>query len=166
MGTIDTVLLLALLPAIYFGIKNGLVRQLVSFAVIYLGGMLAVRFAIPVSGFLETTASGIDVTIPPHWLKIIAFALIFFAAAFVLNLLGRLIERLFKITLLGWLNRLLGVVLSLAIFITVLSLLVYFADSLNKLMDFIPKEKIEESRLYPALLEGANTIFPYLKQLF
>lgn len=161
MGIIDIILVCLFLPALYFGIKNGFVKQAVSALVIYFGITLSLKFSNAVATWISGFA-----TIPEFWLKVISFIVIFFAVAMVLNLFSKLLEKIIKITLLGWLNRLLGVVAAICIFGFILSLLIFFIDSANELTGFIPKEKIAESNIYPFLLKCSKTIFPYLKQLF
>ena len=67
---------------------------------------------------------------------------------------------------LGWLNKLLGIAMTFCIFALLISVVVYFVDSANNLLDFIPKEKLEESRFYPLLLDLSKEVFPHFKELF
>lgn len=166
MGTLDVIIVLALLPSLYFGLKNGLVKQIVAFGVVYLGITLSLRFADPVSEWFAGFAAAREWTIPEIWIKIIAFVFIFFAVALIISLLGRILEKIIKITLLEWLNRLLGFVMSLFIFMMGVSLLIYFVDSLNANLAFIPEEWIEQSSFYKPMLGFAGTVFPYLRELF
>ena len=161
MGTIDIIITICLLPALYFGIKNGLVKQLVAFAVIYFGIILSLKFSSPAA---EWVSSRIEIT--DFWAKAVSFILIFFAVALILSLFGRIIEKIIKISLLGWLNKLLGVVMSFCLIILLLSVVVYLVDSANNLLEFIPKEKLEESRFYPVLLNLSQEVFPRFKELF
>ncbi|MBR0223461.1 MAG: CvpA family protein [Bacteroidales bacterium] len=161
MGVIDIVIVCCFLPVLYFGIKNGLVKQLVAFAVVYFGLTLSLRFAAPAAAWVEA-----HVSISEFWAKAVSFILIFFAVALLLSLLGRMIEKIIKISLLGWLNKLLGIVMTFCIFALLLSVVVYFVDSANNLLDFIPEEKLEESRFYPALLDLSKEVFPHFKELF
>jgi len=161
MGVIDIVIVCCFLPVLYFGIKNGLVKQLVALAVIYFGIVLSLRFSTPASQWLIERGG-----ISEFWAKAVSFILIFFAVALILSLFGRIIEKIIKITLLGWLNKLLGVVMTFILFALLISVLVYFVDSANKLLEFIPEEKIAESRFYPALLDLSQQVFPHFKELF
>ena len=152
MGVIDIVIVCCFLPVLYFGIKNGLVKQLVAFAVIYFGLRLSLRFATPVAEWIVER-----VKISDFWAKTVSFIVIFFAIALLLNLLGKMLEKIINISMLGWLNKLLGIVMTFCIFALLISVVVYFVDSANNLLDFIPKEKLEESRFYPALLDLMNS---------
>ena len=161
MGVIDIVIVCCFLPVLYFGIKNGLVKQLVAVAVIYFGIVLSLKFSFPVDAWVQE-----HVQIPEFWSKAISFILIFFVVALVLSLFGRILEKIIQISLLGWLNKLLGIVMTFCVFVLLLSALVYLVDSANNMLEFIPKEKIEESRFYPALLEFSQQVFPRFKELF
>ena len=86
--------------------------------------------------------------------------------ALVLNLIGKLLEKVLDIALLGWLNRLLGMVVSIATGALVIGTLVYLVNSANSLLGFIPQEQIDQSKFFKPLLTLVQTVFPYLKQLF
>ena len=161
MGLIDIVIVCCFLPVLYFGIKNGLIKQLVAFAVVYFGITLSLKFSAPVGEWVCR-----HVKITDFWAKAVSFILIFFAVALILSLFGRIVEKIIKISLLGWLNKLLGVVMTFIIFALLISVLVYFVDSANNLLHFIPEEKLAESRFYPALLHCSQEVFPHFKELF
>jgi membrane protein required for colicin V production len=161
MGTIDIVILACFLPAVYLGLKNGFIRQLVALAVVAGGIVLALRFSDTVGAWLQQR-----IKVEPFWIKAISFALIFIAVALVLNLAGKLLEKVLSIAMLGWLNRLLGLALALATSALLIGVIVYMVDSANQLVEFLPKEKIEESRFYKPLLTLVQNVFPYLKSLF
>ena len=161
MGVVDIVIVCCFLPVLYFGIKNGLVKQLVALAVIYFGITLSLKFSAQVGNWVME-----HVHITDFWAKAISFILIFFVVALVLSLFGRIIEKILQISLLGWLNKLLGIVMTFCLFVLLISTLAYLVDSANNLLEFIPKEKLEESRFYPMLLQLSQEIFPRFKELF
>jgi len=161
MGTIDIIILVCLLPSLYFGLKNGLVKQIISFAVIYLGITLSLKFSGSVEPLVQQYLH-----IEGFWAKFIAFVAIFAAVALVLSLLGNIIDKAIKAGATGFLNRVLGLLLSVFIFVLLTALLVYMVDALNQATGLIPKEKLAESKLYPFMLDIAKTFFPYLKSLF
>ena len=161
MGIVDIVILCCFLPALYFGAKNGLVKQLVALAVIFFGIRLSLRFSVPVSNWVLE-----HVEMSEFWAKAVSFIVIFFGFAIVLSILGKLVEKIIKSTLLGWLNRLLGIVATLFLFALLLSVIVFLVDSANNIVEFIPKEKLAESRFYPMLLDLSQKVFPFVKELF
>ena len=161
MGTVDIIILVCLAPSLYFGIKNGLVKQIISFAVRYLGITLALKF----SGSAEPLVQQY-LHIEGFWAKFIAFVAIFAAVALVLSLFGNIIDKAIEAGATGFLNRVLGLLLSVFIFTLLTALLVYMIDALNQVTGLIPQEKLAESKLYPFMLDIAKTFFPYLKSLF
>lgn len=161
MGTVDIVIVCCFLPVLWFGIKNGLVRQLVAIAVLYFGITLSLRFSPQVAQWFPESVGMSD-----FWAKAVSFILVFFVIAVLLSMLGRIIEKIIKISLLGWLNRLLGIVMTFCLFALAGSAIVYLIDSANNLVEFIPKEKLQESRFYPALLNLSREVFPRFQELF
>ena len=161
MGTVDIIILVCLAPSLYFGIKNGLVKQIISFAVMYLGITLSLKF----SGSAEPLVQQY-LHIEGFWAKFIAFVAIFAAVALVLSLLGNIIDKAIEAGATGFLNRVLGLLLSVFIFTLLTALLVYMVEAFNQATGLIPQEKLAESKLYPFMLDIAKTFFPYLKSLF
>ncbi len=161
MGIVDIVIVCCFLPVLWFGIRNGLVRQLVAIAVLYFGITLSLRFAPQVAQWFPESAGMSD-----FWAKAVSFILVFFVIAVLLSMLGRIVEKIIKISLLGWLNRLLGIVMTFCLFALAASVIVYLIDSANNIVEFIPKEKLQESRFYPALLNLSREVFPRFQELF
>lgn len=161
MGTIDLIILACFLPAVVIGLKDGFIRQLVALGALVLGLYLSVRFSTPVGQWITERWH-----LEPFWIKVISFSVIFIAVALVLNLVGKLLEKVLKITMLGWLNRILGLVFAMITTALIVGTLIYVLNSANGLLEFIPEEKIAESRLYKPLLHLVEIAFPYLKSLF
>ncbi len=142
------------------GISKGLVKQIVAICVIYFGITLSLRFTDIVSTFISERTS-----LQGFWLNLISFIVIFCIVAIVFTLLGGVISKIIKVSLLGWVDRLLGILLALFITAIIISTLIYFIDSINNLIQAVPKEKIEESKLFSPLLNFAKHIFPQLVNL-
>lgn len=161
MGIIDTVLLLCLIPAVIVGIYKGFVRQLIAFLVIYSGISLSLRFSDTVSAWILKY-----VTVSEFWLKVISFVLIFVAVALVLAFMGNLLRKAVNVSMLGWLDRLLGACISVVITVALLSLLVHVVDAFNSTANFISEQTLSQSRLYPLLKDLSASVFPKLQSLF
>lgn len=161
MSTIDIIIAVCFLPCLFFGLKHGLVKQITSLCTIYFGVTLSLRFSAPVIEWLSK-----HVNISPLAAKMVSFIVIFFVIALLLSLLGRLVEKVLQITLLGWINKVLGVAMAFIIFAVTLSAITFIVDQANNSLSFIPKEQISKSRAYPELLKLSKLIFPYFKQLF
>ena len=161
MNIIDIILLILLAVALIAGFRKGFVKQVISLAVLIVGAWLSTRLATEVSQWL-----GALLKYEGAMLNIVSFILIFLAVAILLNLIGKLIEKILKITMLGWLNRLLGMIVSVFKIAILLGIAVYLIDSLNNILGFIPKEDIASSQLYAPIKGVAETLFPFIKSLF
>ena len=128
------------------GIKNGFIEEIFHLAALF-GGFVGAYFSYPLIynklGFLEKAS---------HTKTIIAFVLAYLIIAFSLIVIGWMIKKLVHLTLLGWLDRVLGGILGLGkaaliIFIFVLSITLlpyskkrtaYTSSATYKLLSKIP----------------------------
>lgn len=161
MNILDIVLLACLIPAVIQGLRKGFIAQVVAIISLVLGGWLAYRFSSAVTEWLGQwiSASG-------PALNIIAFILIFAIVVTLLFLLGKILEASIKIILLGWLNKLLGLVFSLFKYVLVIGLLIILFDSINGKFGLVSDEFLDSSFLYSGIRSISWSVFPYLKSLF
>ncbi len=161
MNILDIVLLVCLIPAVIQGLRKGFIAQVVAIISLVLGGWLAYRFSSAVTEWLGQwiSASG-------PALNIIAFILIFAIVVTLLFLLGKILEASIKIILLGWLNKLLGLVFSLFKYVLVIGLLIILFDSINGKFGLVSDEFLDSSFLYSGIRSISWSVFPYLKSLF
>lgn len=161
MNILDIVLLVCLIPAVIQGLRKGFIAQVVAIISLVLGGWLAYRFSSAVTEWLGQwiSASG-------PALNIIAFILIFAIVVTLLFLLGKILEASIKIILLGWLNKLLGLVFSLFKYVLVIGLLIILFDSINGKFSLVSDEFLDSSFLYSGIRSISWSVFPYLKSLF
>ena len=161
MNILDIILLICFVPAVVQGFRKGFIAQVIAIISIIAGVWLSFHFATVVSTWLGQYIQGSE-----QVMKIVAFALIFIAAIAVLALLGKLIEGAVKLVMLGWLNRLLGVIFSLLKAGLIVGLCIMAFCSLNNTFELVSEETLEASVLFPPLKDLAYTVFPYLKELF
>jgi len=112
---------------------------------------------------------GEAVNVSDEWLPVISFALVFIAVVLLIRLGANAIERTVEIVMLGWVNRLGGVLLYAAIYIVVFSVLLFYAEQ----VDLIRPETIEKSLTYsfiqpwgPKVIDSIGTIIPLFKGMF
>lgn len=160
MHPLDIILVICFLPAIYTGIKKGLVSQLFSIAILILGIWVSFKFSAPVSGWL-----GGFIKAEETLLKVIAFAVIFIVIFLASILLCKLIEKILKLVMLGWLNKLLGVVFALLKYAIILGLLIVLFNTLNVKFHLVKEEWFEGAVVYDALRQASYVVFPYLKEM-
>ena len=88
-------------------------------------------------------------------------------ALVILILLAKLLTKVIEMATLGWLNRVLGLILSIFVTALVLGLLITVFDSLNEKFEIAKDSKlIADSVMYSLLRDFTNVAFPYLKELF
>jgi len=130
-----TILIIALLK----GYKNGFIRALISFFSLFIGLILAFQFAGWVASQLKEHTK-----IGSHWLPFISFLIILILVLIVLRWTASLLQQTAEWLMLGWLNKLLGIILYGFIYFTMLSAMVYFLQILG----VIEVEKMKETYSY------------------
>lgn len=160
MNVLDIILLLCFVPAIIGGLRRGFIAQVVAIISIILGIWLSFKFSALLSGWL-----GQWIEAGEQMLHVISFAVILILAILALAAVGKLIEATVKIILLGWLNRLLGLIFALLKYALIIGLLLMLFNSLNGQFHLVNQKVLDSSLLYGPLLNMANSVFPYLKAL-
>jgi membrane protein required for colicin V production len=153
--TLDAVFLLLLLYAIYLGVTKGLILQLTGLLALLLRVYLAHKFSfllLPLLarlGFKESLA-------------IAAFVIMFILLVIAARLIGISIDKIIKLVLLGWVNRLCGAVFSLFKMALIISVSLLLLNIINDTINLLPRKQINESKLYSPLLGFAPRVLPYL----
>lgn len=161
MGIFDIIVLVCFLIALCAGLKKGFIAQAVSLAALCLGVWLATTFSAPAGRWLEGWVSLDDTG-----LKITAFILIFCVTVLVLTLVGKILEKIIRVVMLGWLNRLLGAALALVECLLILCIVLMLFDALNGTFRFVKADYLASTVFYEPLKTVSGTIFPYLRELF
>ena len=160
MNILDIILLVCFVPAIFQGIRKGFIAQAVSIISIILGIWASARFANVVSDWIAQY-----ITASEQVLRLVAFALILVMVFLVLAALGKMLEGVIKLVMLGWLNKLLGVVFALLKTGLIVGLVIMAFSSLNDSFKFVQESVLNESIMYPPLKKLAFEVFPYLKDM-
>ena len=160
MQTIDIIILICLVPFIVRGISKGFVSQLTALVSVILGIWLSANFAKMVSEYLRPYLEVSDAV-----LNVISFIGILLVVILVLNLIGKAIEKVLKLVLLGWVDKLLGLAFSLLKGGLLLGILIVLFNTINVKFGLVPEETLDASVLYPPLKEITYSIFPSLKDL-
>ena len=161
MSIVDIILLICFIPAVFQGIRKGFIAQVISIVSIIAGIWASAHFADLVSAW-----AGQYITASEQVLKLVSFALILVAVFLALAALGKILEGMFKLVSLGWLNKLLGLVFALLKTSLLIGLAIIAFTTLNDTFGFVQESELAESVLYPPLKNLAFEVFPYLKDLF
>ena len=161
MSTPDIIILICFLPAIISGITKGFIEQVIALVSLILGAWLAFKFSTVVSDWLKPYFE-VSETV----LNVISFAVIMVAVVLVLFVLSKILTGVTKLVMLGWLDRLLGLVFALLKAGLIIGILIILFDTLNVKFEFVEEKVLDESVLYAPIRDIAYMIFPYLKELF
>ena len=160
MSTPDIIILICFLPAIISGIMKGFIEQAIALVSLILGAWLAFKFSTVVSGWLQPYFE-VSETV----LNVISFAVIMVAVVLVLFVLNKILTGVTKLVMLGWLDRLLGLVFALLKAGLLIGIAIILFDTLNVKFEFVEEKVLDESVLYAPIRDIAYVIFPYLKEL-
>lgn len=161
---LDLLLAVVIILAVIKGFQRGLIIGVLSLVAVIIGLAAAMKLSIVVADYV-----GEAVNVSDEWLPVISFALVFIAVVLLIRLGANAIERTVEIVMLGWVNRLGGILLYAAIYIVVFSVLLFYAEQ----VDLIRPETIEKSHTYsfiqpwgPKVIDSIGTIIPLFKGMF
>ena len=160
MNILDAIILLCLIPAVIQGLRKGFISQVFSIASIVVGVWAAGKFTDVVMAWISQHFEASE-----QLAHIASFAVILTVVILGLSLLGKLVESIFKLVLLGWVNKLLGVVFSSLKAILIIGLTLSLINSIAITNGLIDPKIMESSILYGPIKDIADTIFPYIKNI-
>ena len=159
MNYLDIILVIPLLWGLYKGFSKGLIIEAAS--LIALG--LAVWGAIKFHDFLSTWMQN-SLSWTSKYLPLLSFAFIFIGVLLVVFGIAKLIEKLVKAVSLGFINKLGGAIFGILKFGLLLSMIIFFLETINKSIPFIPQEIKNKSLLYNYVQKIAPLVIPGLKE--
>ena len=152
MSWLDILILLPLLIGLVRGLMKGLIVEVSSIVAILLGFFGAKYWSAAFASWLMQQFDWSETAC-----IVVAYALLFAGIALGLNIVARLLSKLFQKIQLGWLNRLLGGIFGTAKWGIVIVALMLCVHNLDKQFQFIQPELREKSVVY-------TTITPYAEQ--
>ena len=161
---LDLVLIVILILAIIKGYQRGLIVGVFSLIAIVVGLAAAIKLSTVVAGYV-----GKEIKVSDTWLPVISFAAIFILVVLLIRLGANMIQKTVELALLGWVNRLGGILLYIAIYLIVYSVIIFYAEQVK----LIQPETIQKSATYsfiqpwgPKVINSFATIIPIFKDMF
>jgi membrane protein required for colicin V production len=161
---IDLIFAVLMIFALIQGYRRGLIVAVFSFIAIIIGLAAAIKLSTVVAKHL-----GQSVKISDKWLPIISFVLVFIVVILLIRLGAKAIQRLTETVMLGWVNRLGGIILYAAIYTTVFSIVLFYAGQIK----IIKPETIQASITYPFIrpwgpkaIDSLAAVIPFFKDMF
>lgn len=153
----DIVLLAALLWAGWKGFSRGLIIEVASLVALVLGTFAAIRFSGVAAGIINSY-----VDMEPRVLHILSFSVTFILVMLAVILIGRILEKLVNLVMLGLLNKLAGSVFSVLKVAVVLSVLMMMLNAVDPGKKLISEEERRGSRLYAPVEHLAPLVLGFL----
>jgi membrane protein required for colicin V production len=161
---LDIILLVLLILAVIKGYQRGLIVGVFSLIAIIVGLAAAIKLSTVVAEYI-----GKAVKISDTWLPVISFAVVFILVVLLIRLGANMLQKTVEIALLGWVNRLGGILLYVAIYLIVYSVILFYVEQVK----LIQPETIQNSATYtfiqpwgPRVINGFATVIPFFKDMF
>ncbi|HCL84481.1 MAG TPA: colicin V production protein [Chitinophagaceae bacterium] len=161
---IDILFFIILVLATIQGWRKGLILALFS----VFCGLAGLAAAVKLSAILATHMKS-DLHLESRWLPVIAFVLVFVMVALIIRWAARLLEKLIRLVLLEWLNKLGGILLFIFLYLSVYSIILFYGTQAK----IISKQALEDSHVYsliaplgPAVIRFISGFIPYGMDMF
>lgn len=161
---IDFIAIGLLIVAIFKGFRNGLVVAIFSFLAFIIGLAAALKLSAVVADYL-----GGNTNISQRWLPVLAFAIVFFLVVFLVRLGAKVIEGGLKMAMLGWLNRLGGIIFYVLLYFFIFSIVLFYAVQLKIIKPETSQVSVTFPIIYPlapSVIEALGSILPFFKNMF
>ncbi len=156
---IDLIIIVVIIYAFIKGFYNGLINEIASFLGLFIGAIVSYTFSDNLSEILNSYFE-----IDPKVLNILSFILLFIITSVCFTIAGKSLTKLIKFISLGTINRLLGGLFSSLKFIIVIVSISMVINYLSELLmiEIIPLDQTNNSKVYPVLIDIGNLILDYL----
>jgi membrane protein required for colicin V production len=161
---IDIIVIVLLITALIKGYRQGLIVSLFSFIAIIIGLAAAIKTSAVVAGYI-----GKAVKVSDEWLPVISFAVVFILVVLLVRWAAKAIEKTVEITMLGWVNRLGGMLFYIAIYITVFSVVLFYAEKIELIKPEAKNKSVTYSYVQPwgpKAINSIGTVAPFFKNMF
>lgn len=161
---IDIILIILLTGAVIRGLRQGLLVGVFSFVALVIGLAAAVKLSAVVAHHL-----GDVVTVSERWLPVLSFLLVFVGVVLAVRWGARLLQTAVEGVMLGWLNRLGGVLFFAAIYVLIFSILLFYAGQIHLLQPSVMEKSVSYPFLRafgPGAIEILGAVVPLFRDMF
>jgi len=140
------------------GFSNGFIKEITSLVALIFGIFGAIKFSDYTSSQLieHFNMSG-------KYLPVLSFAITFIIIIILVHFLGDLLDKFFKLPVLSLVNRIAGLIFGLLKTALIVSILLVILGYLDKHVNFLPKDKINNSYFYEPVYSLAPLLFNNFK---
>ena len=161
---IDIIFISLLVLALWKGFSKGFIVALFSVIALFVGLAAAMKLSAVAAELLKDTME-----VSARWLAFLSFFLVFILAVFLVRLGAAAIEKMVEAMMLGWVNRLAGILLYAMMYTVILSVIIFYLEKVH----LFSEASLASSKTYPfirpwgpAAINGIGVIFPFFKNMF
>lgn len=161
---IDIIFFFLVLMAVFKGYRQGFIVAVFSVIALLVGLVAAMKLSVVVSSYLASSTN-----ISARWLPVLSFSLVFLAAATLVRFASALVQKLAEAVMLGWLNRLAGMALYVAIYTIVFSVVLFYADKIHVLKASVLASSVTYPFIRPcgpAVIDSIGYVIPFFRDMF
>lgn len=158
MNYIDIVLGILLLLAAINGFSKGLISEVASIAALILGIWGAIKFSHITTDFLIE-----NFNMHSEHMNIISFVITFVVIVVLVHIIGSTVSKLAETVLLGFANKLAGLVFGILKSALILSIILVIFDKIDEDVHILSNKAKENSRMYEPIRSFAPSIFPFIE---
>ncbi|MFN8244203.1 MAG: CvpA family protein [Ferruginibacter sp.] len=161
---IDLLFAILLVMAAIKGYRKGLILAVFSLLAFFVGLAAALKLSAVVAGYLKDSIS-----VSARWLPFLSFLLVFLGVVLLVHWGGKLVETSFQAIMLGWVNRIAGILLYAVIYTLIFSIFLFYAQNLH----LLKPASFQDSQTYsfiapwgPRALDGLGKLIPVFRDSF
>lgn len=154
MNYIDIIIAIPLLIALYKGWTKGFIVGIATLTALVLGIFLAVNYSDYAKDLL-----GNKLDVSSSYIGYIAFILTFIAVVVIVNILGRVLSKIVEAMALGLVNRILGVLFTMAKYLIIISIFITLFERLDSNNKLIKVNSKQESKLYYPIYKISHLLY-------
>lgn len=161
---LDILFSVLLVLAVLRGYRQGLIIGLFSLVAVIIGLAAAMKLSVVAAGWI-----GSEVNVAEEWLPLISFVAVFIVVVLLIRLGAKAIESAVEVVMLGWLNKLAGMLLYAVIFTLIFSVLLFYAEQMQLLQPATIRESVTYEYIQPwgpKVIDGFGSLIPLFKDMF
>ena len=146
------------------GLRRGLIVAVFSIFAFIAGVAAAMKLSVVVAEYLKDS-----VNISAKWLPFLSFAVVFIGVVILVRWVASLLESTVELAMMGWANKIGGIVLYTILYMFTLSVILFFVQKVKLISD----ETIANSITWPILqplgpwvINGFGKLIPVFKDMF
>ena len=161
---IDVAFFFVMIVALIKGFTKGFVVGLFSLVAFIIGIAAALKLSAIVAHYLENSTG-----VSAKWLPVLSFMLVFIAVVLLVNMGAKIIKKTISLAMLGWLDRVGGIILYTILYTIIFSILLFFSEKTF----LLSPATVLDSNVHgfvspwgPKVIDNLGKILPVFKDLF